>query len=314
MKEITVITKEAIQVSKDQLLELVNSTSIIEVERDKDLKEAKVVRKLFKDKRIEIEKQANDFTKQLNNAKREIKDMAIDLIGIIKPFEEEQDSNIKAFEEERARKRREAEEQERNRLKKITETIAGFKSEVNSLIDNSTIDNIQEAREFVSSFDFDAQEHQSTLDLFIRQSLDLINTKEPILKAQREQEIREQEEKAKEAERIAKEKAIKEAQEKKEAELRAKEEELLKKEREAILKVQKLEQEAKDRAENRRIELERELEEENRKIAEQKRVALEALEAKERAKKEKEQETVTILLSEYNRLLEIEKKYNKLCN
>lgn len=310
MKEVSLITTEAISTTKEEIATIIKSNPIQMVERDKDLKVAKATRKVFRDKRLEIQGQCNEFTKQLNDAKKKIKNIALDLIDEIKPFEDQQDEQIKAFEEERARKKREEQERELKRIKVLNETIAGFKGEVNAKINSCTIDNIQDVRDFISSFDFDAQEKSAELNLFINQSIELLAVKEPILRTQKEQAI-------KEAERIAKEQAIKEAQEKKEAELKAREEAVLRKEREALKKIEDKELEVRRIAEKRRqeleaqkIALEKELMEEEKRVKAEKEKAITAIEAK----KKQREETITIPLSEYNRLLEVEKLYNKLCN
>ena len=155
--------------------------------------------------------------------------------------------------EERARKKREEQERELKRIKVLNETIAGFKGEVNAKVNSCTIDNIQDVRDFISSFDFDAQEKTIELDEFKKQTLELLDTKEPILRAEKEQAIKDAEAKKKEAERLAKERAIKEAQEKKEAELKAKEEALFQKEKELIAKAEEAERKAKKEAKHKKL-------------------------------------------------------------
>lgn len=89
MKEVSLITTEAISTTKEEIATIIKSNPIQMVERDKDLKVAKATRKVFRDKRLEIQGQCNEFTKQLNDAKKEIKNIALDLIDEIKPFEDQ---------------------------------------------------------------------------------------------------------------------------------------------------------------------------------------------------------------------------------
>lgn len=55
MKEVSLITAEAISTTKEEIKEIIKSNPIQAVERDKDLKVAKATRKVFRDKRLEIQ-------------------------------------------------------------------------------------------------------------------------------------------------------------------------------------------------------------------------------------------------------------------